>query len=54
MIMAINTSRYTFRVNIGGTFNDCVALSETGKIAKARSTPDEFRAWRAADALRRG
>jgi Hydantoinase/oxoprolinase N-terminal region len=35
---------YIVGVDIGGTFTDCVVLSESGKITigKALSTPDDF------------
>jgi len=37
-------SEYIVGVDIGGTFTDCVVLSESGKITigKALSTPDDF------------
>ena len=39
-----HNSKYIVGVDIGGTFTDCVVLSESGKIAigKALSTPDDF------------
>ena len=42
--MNSQNSQYIVGVDIGGTFTDCVVLSESGKIAigKALSTPDDF------------
>jgi N-methylhydantoinase A len=39
-----HNSEYIVGVDIGGTFTDCVVLSESGKITigKALSTPDDF------------
>ncbi len=38
------TQRYTLGVDIGGTFTDCVVVSNSGRITlgKALSTPDDF------------
>jgi N-methylhydantoinase A len=42
--MSSDSSEYIVGVDIGGTFTDCVVLSESGKISigKALSTPDDF------------
>jgi N-methylhydantoinase A len=42
--MVSDCSQYIIGVDIGGTFTDCVAVSESGKITvgKALSTPDDF------------
>ncbi|MBM4261897.1 MAG: hydantoinase/oxoprolinase family protein [Deltaproteobacteria bacterium] len=42
--MATNNSQYIVGVDIGGTFTDCVVVSDQGKvtIGKALSTPDDF------------
>src|SRR5574341_398330 len=42
--MATNSSQYIVGVDIGGTFTDCVVVSDRGKITigKALSTPDDF------------
>src|SRR5215471_4628990 len=51
--MDSNNARYIVGVDIGGTFTDCVAAGENGKITvgKALSTPDDF-AQGAMDAVR--
>lgn len=42
--MATNDPQYIVGVDIGGTFTDCVVVSDRGKvtIGKALSTPDDF------------
>ncbi len=51
--MATDHSQYIVGVDIGGTFTDCVVVSERGRITigKALSTPDDF-AQGAVNALR--
>jgi N-methylhydantoinase A len=42
--MTAQNGKYIVGVDIGGTFTDCIVLSESGKITigKALSTPDDF------------
>ena len=42
--MNSQNGNYIVGVDIGGTFTDCIVLSESGKITigKALSTPDDF------------